>query len=71
MTITTRGFAVPALLGHQLAAYVDRSSQGRPRRSWCLQEALTTTYGLDLNAWRFRLVVDRIQSHQAGYWGPV
>jgi hypothetical protein len=71
MTITTRGFAVPALLGLQLAAYIDRSSQCQPCHSWRFQEALTTTYGLDINAWSFRLVVDRIQSHQAGYWGPV
>ena len=71
MTITTRGFAVPALLGLQLAAYVDRSSQSQPCRSWCLREGPTTTYGLDINAWCFRLVLDRIQGHQAGYWGPV
>jgi hypothetical protein len=71
MTITTRGFAVPALLGHQLAAYVDRSSHGQSTGFWRFQEGASTTYGLDINAWRFRLVVDRLQGQQGGYWGPV
>jgi hypothetical protein len=63
------GFALPVLLGHQLAAHVDRSEGALGRGPWSLTEGSTRTIGLDLGRLRLRLVIDRTEGRTSTGWG--
>jgi hypothetical protein len=71
MTITTRGFAVPALLGLQLAAYIDQSAAQFGLGLWSFTEDHATTYGLNAGSIRLRLVLDRLDGRRPADWGVV
>ena len=69
MSITSIGLVLPALLGHELAAYIDRSAAPFGRGFWSFTEGRTTTYGLDAGSFRLRLVVDRLAGRRPAGWG--
>jgi hypothetical protein len=64
------GFALPVLLGHQLAVHVDRSEGALGRGLWSLTEGPTTTWGLDLGRLRLRLVIDRTEERRSTWSFP-
>lgn len=64
-TVITRGFALPALLGRELAGYCDRCAEsfgplGGWRDSW--SDGRVRTLGLDLGMVRLRFVLARVQA---------
>lgn len=69
MSITTNGLVLPALLGRELAAYIDRSAAPFGRGFWSFTKGRTTTYGLDAGSFRLRLVVDRLAGRRPAGWG--
>ena len=71
MNITTNGLALPALLGHEPSAYIDRSLAQFGRGIWSFTEGNATTCGLDAGSFRFRLVVDRFAGRRPAGWGLV
>ena len=71
MNITTTGLALPAALGHQLAAYIDRTGTPFGWGPWSLTEGSATTFGLDAGGVRFRLVLDRLGSRRAASCGLI
>jgi hypothetical protein len=71
MSITTNGLVLPALLGHELVAYIDRSPAPFGRGFWSFTEGHATTFGLDAGSFRFRLVVDRLAGRRPAGWGLV
>ncbi|NQV11055.1 MAG: hypothetical protein HQ527_07815 [Cyanobacteria bacterium] len=69
--ITTTGLALPALLGHQLAAHIDRAGTPFGWGPWSLTEGRSTTFGIDAGCMRIRLVVDRLGSRRAASCGLI
>ncbi len=70
MTISfLAGLALPALLGHQLAAYLDYGTEPMGHGAWSLTEGSTRTWGLDLGHHRVRLVLDRVEGRRSTGWG--
>jgi hypothetical protein len=70
MSITSIGLVLPALLGHELAAYIDRSPAPFGLGLWSFTEGHANTYGLDAGSIRFRLVIDRLAGRRPAGWGP-
>jgi hypothetical protein len=71
MSITTSGLVLPALLGHELAAYIDQSAASFGLGVRSFTEGHATTYGLDAGRLRLRLVVDRLDGRRPAGWGLV
>ncbi|MCP9823896.1 hypothetical protein [Synechococcus sp. EJ6-Ellesmere] len=71
MTITSTGLALPALLGHQLAAHIDRAGTPFGWGPWSLAEGHATTFGLDAGRVRLRLVLDRLAGRRAASCGLI
>ena len=68
-TITSTGFALPVLLGHQLALHLDHADASLGRGRWSDHDGPTTTWGLDLGRYRVRLVIDRVGTSRSTGWG--
>jgi hypothetical protein len=60
MTITTRGFVFPVVGNIEAAVYIDHQPGAAGSSAWRLIEGPTTTYGIDLEVLRLRLVLDRL-----------
>jgi len=71
MSITISGLVLPALLGHELAAYIDQSAAPFGLGVWSFTEGHATTYGLDACSIRLRLVLDRLDGRRPADWGLV
>jgi hypothetical protein len=63
------GLALPALLGHQLALYLDHGIEPMGHGNSSLTEGSTRTWGLDLGRYRVRLVIDRVGTRRSTGWG--
>ena len=70
-TITSTGFALPVLLGHQLALHLDHGTEPIGHGAWSLAEGPTTTWGADLGHYRVRLVADRVEGRHSAGWGLI
>ena len=70
-TITSAGFSLPVLLGHQLAAYLYHGTEPMGHGAWSLTEGSTRTWGLDLGRCRVRLVADRVEGRTSTGWGLI
>ncbi len=68
-TITSTGFALPVLLGHQLALHLDHATASLGRGLWSDLDGPTTTWGIDLGRYRVRLVADRVEGRRSTGWG--
>jgi len=67
-TITSSGFALPVLLGHQLAIHLDHATASLGRGLWSFSEGPTRTHGMGLGRLRLRLVIDRTEGRRS-IWG--
>ena len=70
-TITSTGFALPVLLGHQLALHLDHATEPIGHGLWSDHDGATTTWALDLGRLRLRLrlVIDRTEGRTSTGWG--
>jgi hypothetical protein len=76
--IASIGFALPALLGHQLATHTDHCPAGFGFGLWrdhwdhsTSSAGSVSTWGIDLGRRRFRLVLDRVGSRCSAGWGLI
>ncbi len=70
-TITSTGFCLPVLFGHQLALHLDHATASLGHGRWSDHDGPTTTWGLDLGHHRVRLVIDRVEGRHSTGWGLI
>jgi hypothetical protein len=68
MTISSTGFSLPVLLGHQLALHLDHATEFLGYGLWSDHDGTTRTLGPDLGHRRVRLVIDRTEGRRS-VWG--
>ncbi len=70
-TITSTGFCLPVLFGHQLALHLDHATASLGHGRWSDHDGPTTTWGIDLGHHRVRLVIDRVEGRHSTGWGLI
>lgn len=70
-SITSAGFCLPVLLGHQLAIHTDHCPAGFGFGLWSDRDGSTTTWGIDAGRRCFRLVLDRVGNRRSTGWGLI